>query len=103
MLPQHGGVPNFRLRVQGSVVALLLFVLLTGGLLTLSLHSQTDPGDLAAQNRVKLSAIVTGMVSFFIILTATGRWWHPHLWKHGNSQLQHRHRRKHANTKHSKQ
>ena len=100
MLPQHGGVPNFRLRINGPVLALLILVLLTGLLLTLSFHLQADPGDLAAQNRVKLSLIITLMLSFFTLLVGTGRWWHPHLWRHGNSQQQHRHRRKHGHSSH---
>ena len=98
MLPQHGGVPNFRLRITGPILALLILVLVTGILLTISFHIQTDPGDLAAQNRAKLSLIITLMLSFFILLVGTGRWWHPHLWKHGNSQKQHRHRRKHGHS-----
>jgi len=100
MLPQHGGVPNFTMRIKGPTLALLIFVLLTGLLLTLSFYLQTDPGDLAAQNRVKLSLIITLMLSFFILLVGTGRWWHPHLWRHGNSQQQHRHRRKHGHSHH---
>ena len=98
MLPQHGGVPNFRLRINGPTVALLILVLLTGLLLTLSFHLQSDPGDLVAQNRVKLSLIITFLLSFFILLAGTGRWWYPHLWRHGNSQQQHRHRRKHSHS-----
>ena len=93
MLPQHGGVPNFRLRPSGPVLLLLALVLTTGLLLTLSFHLQTDPGDLAAQNRTKLSLIITLLLSAFILLAGTGRWWHAHLWKHGNSQRQHRRRR----------
>jgi len=95
MLPQHGGVPNFRLRINGPTLALLIFVLVTGVLLTLSFHLNANPGDLSAQNRVKLSLIITFMLSFFILLVGTGRWWHPHLWRHGNSQKHHRHRHKH--------
>ncbi len=100
MLPQHGGVPNFRLRINGATIALLIVVLLTGILLTLSFHLQSDPGDLSAQNRVKLSLIITFMLSFFILLVGTGRWWHPHLWQRGNSQKHHRHRSKHGNSHH---
>ena len=94
MLPQHGGVPNFSMRIKGPTLALLILVLVTGTLLTISFHIQADPGDLAAQNREDLSLIITLMLSFFILLVGTGRWWHPHLWRHGNSQTQHRHRRK---------
>jgi len=92
MLPQHGGVPNFSLRIPAPILLLLSLVLITGLLLTLSFYLNADAGDLAAQSRVKLSLIITLLLSFFILLTGTGRWWHPHLWKHGNSQRQHRHR-----------
>ena len=100
MLPQNGGVPNFRLRINGPILALLTLVLVTGILLTLSFHIHADPGDLAAQNRVKLSLIITLMLSFFVLLVGTGRWWHPHLWQRGNSQKHHRHRRKHDHSSH---
>jgi hypothetical protein len=95
MLPQHGGVPNFSLRIPGPILLLLALVLLTGSMLTLSFHLNADPGDVAAQSRVKLSLVITLLLSFFILLGGTGRWWHPHLWKHGNSQRQHRRRRGH--------
>jgi hypothetical protein len=100
MLPQHGGVPNFRLRLSGPVVVLLILTLTTGILLTLSFHLNTDPGDLAGENRTKLTLITTLLLSFFILLAGTGRWWHPHLWKHGNSQRQHRSRRRHPSRRH---
>jgi hypothetical protein len=93
MLPQHGGVPNFSLRIPGPILLLFALVLLTGGMLTLSFHLNAEPGDLAAQSRVKLSLIITLLLSVFILLAGSGRWLHPHLWKHGNSQRQHRHRR----------
>jgi len=93
MLPQHGGVPNFRLRPSGPTLTALALVLITGLMLTLSFHLNSDPGDLAAENRVKLSLIITLLLSCFVLLAGTGRWWHPHLWKHGNSQQQHRRRR----------
>lgn len=95
MLPQHGGVPNFNLRIPGPILLLLALVLITGGMLALSFHLNADPGDLAAQNRTTLSLIITLLLAFFVLLAGTGRWWHPHLWKSGNSQRQHRRRRGH--------
>jgi hypothetical protein len=92
MLPQHGGVPNFRLRPSGPVLLVLALVLITGLLLTLSFHLDAAPGDLAAQNRTRLSLIITLLLSSFILLAGTGRLWYPHLWKHGNSQRHHRRR-----------
>ncbi len=92
MLPQHGGVPNFSLRIPAPILTLLILVLITGLMLTLSFHLNADEGDLAAQSRVKLSLIITLLLSFFILLAGTGRWWHPHLWKHGRSKRPHRRR-----------
>lgn len=92
MLPQHGGVPNFRLRPSGPALLALAIVLITGLLLTLSFYMNADPGDLAAQNRTKLSLIITLLLSSFILLAATGRLWYPHLWTRGNSQRHHRRR-----------
>lgn len=101
MLPQHGGVPNFSLKIPGPLKVLLILVLLTGTMITLSFHLYSEPGDLAAENRTKLSLIITLLLTFFIFLAGTGRWWHPHLWRHGNSQKQHQHRtRKHRARQH---
>ena len=90
MLPQHGGVPNFSLRIPGPALLLLLLVLISGLLLTLSFYLNADPGDLAAQNRVKLSLIITLLLSFFVLLAGTGRWWHPHLWRNSRKHSYHR-------------
>jgi hypothetical protein len=79
MLPQHGGIPNFRLRPSGPTLLVLVLVLIIGLLLTLSFYLQADPGDLAAQNRTKLSLIITLLLACFVLLAGTGRWWHPHL------------------------
>jgi hypothetical protein len=73
-------------------MALLIIVLVGGLMLTLSFHLNTDPGDLAAENRTKLSLMATLILSVLIFLAGTGRWWHPHLWRRGNSQKHHRHR-----------
>ncbi len=90
MLPQQGGVPNFSLRIPAPVLMLMALVLITGLLLTLSFHLNADEGDVAAQSRVKLSCIITALLSFFILLLGTGRWWHPHLWKHRRQPHHHR-------------
>jgi len=100
MLPQHQGVPNFSMRIKGPVLALLILVLLTGLLLTLSLFLNADDGDFQAQNRAKLSLIITLILSTFILVIGTGRWWHPYLWQRGNSRKHHRHRRKHGHSSH---
>jgi hypothetical protein len=99
MLPQHGGVPNFNLRIPGPILALLILVLIAGSMLTLSFYLNVDFGDLAGQSRVRLSLIITLLLSIFILLAGTGPWWHPHLWRHGNSQKQHR---RHRHGPHSK-
>ncbi len=91
MLPQHGGVPNFSLRIRGPVLALLIIILCVGLLLTFSFHHNAAPGDLAAASRTKLTFIATLMLTFFVLLVATGRWWHPHLWRNANGQRIYRH------------
>ena len=92
MLPQHGGVPNFSMRIRGPILVLLLLVLIIGSLLTLSFYLQGRDGGLGANNLATLSFIITLLLSFFILLAGTGRWWHRHLWKRGNSQKHHRRR-----------
>ncbi len=95
MLPQHGRVPNFSLRIPAPILTLFILILVTGLMLTLSFYLNADEGDLVAQSRVRLSLIVTLLLAVLVLLAGTGRWWHPHLWKHGNRQKQHRHRRRH--------
>lgn len=95
MLPQHGGVPNFNLRISGPFLLLLALILVSGLMLSLSFHLNTDPGDLAAQNRVSLTLIITILLSFFVLLAGTGRWWQPHLWRNGSSRRHHRPRHRH--------
>ena len=99
MLPQQG-VPNFNLRIKEPILAALIMVLVFGLLLTLSFYLNTAPGDLAAQNRTKLSLIVTTLLSAMLLIAGTAHWWHAHLWRHGNSQSQHRHRTKHPRHRH---
>jgi magnesium-transporting ATPase (P-type) len=100
MLPQHEGVPNFNRRISAPILLLFGLVLFVGLMLTLSFYLNADPGDLDAQNRVKLSLIITLLLSFFVLLTGSGRLWHPHLWKHGNSKRQYRHRRGYSPRRH---
>lgn len=92
MFPQHGGVPSFNMKIHGSILAAMILVIVSGSLLTLSFYMAATPGDLAAQNRVTLSLIITLLLSLFLFLLGTGRWWHKHLWRRGNSQRHHRHR-----------
>jgi len=92
MLPQHGGVPNFNLRISGPILVLLILVLIAGSMLTLSFYLNADVGDLEAQSRVRLSLIVTLLLAFFVFLSGTGHWWHPHLWQGRKSRSRHRHR-----------
>ena len=91
MLPQHGGVPNFNLRISGPIWALLILVLISGSMLTLSLYLNADFGDLEAQNRVRLSLVVTLLLAFFVVLAGTGHWWYPHLRRGRNQKNRHRH------------
>jgi fumarate reductase subunit D len=101
MLPQHGGVPNFRMRIPAPAVILIVLVLLTGSMLSLSLFGHADAGDLAAINRAKLCAIATVLLTVMILIASTGRWWHPHLWHRGNSQKHHRKRTRHRRSGYS--
>jgi hypothetical protein len=92
MLPQHGGVPNFNLRIPGPFLLALALVLITGSMLTLSFYLNSDSGDLAAQSRTRLSLMITILLSVFVLLAGTGRWWHPHLWKARRRKHHHHHR-----------
>ena len=93
MLPQHGGVPNFNLRISGPFLLALALVLITGSMLTLSFHLNSDPGDLSAQCRTRLSLTITLLLSAFVLLAGTGRWWSPYLWKNRRQKHRSHHRR----------
>jgi hypothetical protein len=94
MLPQHGGVPNFSMRIKGPILALLILILFFGTMIALMFHLEAQSGDFHAEIKVRQTLMVTLVASAFILLGATCRWWHPHLWKHGNSQTHHRKRTK---------
>ncbi|MDH3345641.1 MAG: hypothetical protein OEL75_00495 [Kiritimatiellaceae bacterium] len=79
------------MKLKGPILMLLILVFVTGMLLTLSFYINGDEGVVASENRTKLSFIITLLLSFFILLSGTGRWWFPHLWKH-NKNSQHKHR-----------
>ena len=81
MLPQHGGTPNFRLRLSTPVIIMFSLVLITGTLLTLSITWNTDAGDLAARQMSRLCVIITLVLAILILIVGTERWWHTYLWK----------------------
>lgn len=91
MLPQHGGVPNFRLRIPVPALLLLALVLVSGLLLALSLHFYADEGDSSAHNRIVLTLLVTVLLSVFILVAGTARLWPRHLWDRRGSRRKHRH------------
>ena len=96
MLPQHGGVPNFKIKLSGPTILGLSFTLVTGILIALMLFTTSDPGDLQAGNQIRFILVVTFLLCAFIFLLGTGRWWYPHLWKsQRNSQSAHRQRTGH--------
>ncbi|GEM_PF-1666286 len=92
MLPQHGGTPNYRLRLSTPVVTMLTLVLVAGFLLTLSITWNTDAGDLHARQLSRLVGIITLVLAIFILIIGTERWWHSYLWKKDKSRRD-RHRR----------
>jgi hypothetical protein len=94
MLPQHGGVPNLSMRIKGPFIAALAVVLLIGLMTTLMFHLEAQTGDVGAKTLMKQSLMATIFLSCLILISATWRWWQPHLWKHGNSQTHHRKRTK---------
>ncbi len=89
MLPQHGGVLNFRMRIPVPALLLLALVLVSGILLALSLHFYAEEGDPAAHNRIVLTLIVTVLLSVFILLAGTARLWPRHLRGQGRRRKHH--------------
>ena len=96
MLPQYGGVPNYKIRISGPALLMLVLVLVTGGMLALSFHLYSDGGDYEVRNRITLTLLVTGVAAVFVLLVATNRFWHLHLW----ADVRDRKRRKHHGKRH---
>jgi hypothetical protein len=90
------------MKLSAPVKILLVLVLMTGLMLTLSFYLNVEPGDVAAENRAKFSLVITLLLTSFVFIVGTARWWHPHLWRHQrNSQKSHRNRiGRHSGQKH---
>jgi len=92
VLPQNGGVPNFRMRLPAPALVLAALILVTGSLLALMFNDGAYEGGFAAHNRTRLTVMITVLLTLLTLLAGSYRWWHPHLWRRGNSQSHHRRR-----------
>ena len=83
-----GKVPNYSMRPNpiGSIVCIIIFI--SGSLISLSFFSQED-GTGVYQHKGKISAIITGLLTFFFLLVATDKFWFTHLWKKNSTHGRH--------------
>jgi len=94
MLQTRGKVPHFSMRPHPVVSALLIIILLVGLLLALSFFSQEDGTGVNAQ-RATVTLMITGVLSLFLTILATAKFWFPHLWKKNSNHARHKQHTKH--------
>ena len=87
-LEPRGKVPHFTMRPDpiASFVCIIIFV--TGSLISLSFFSQED-GTGIYQQKGTISALVTGLLTLFLIIVATAKFRFTHLWKKNATHSRH--------------
>jgi len=82
------------MRPHPIVSGLLILVPITGILLAMSFFSYED-GTGIYFHRGILVLIITGILSFFLLILATSKLWFPHLWKKNSTHARHRQHTRH--------
>ena len=83
-----GKVPHFTMRPNPAASVMCILVFVSGTLLTLSFFSQED-GTGSYQQKGTISAIFTLLLTLFLLLSATARYWFTHLWKKNATHSRH--------------
>jgi len=89
-----GKVPNFTMRPHPVISGLLMLVPVTGILLALSFFSHEEGTGIFRQRGI-LVLIITGILSFFLVILATSKLWFPHLWKKNSTHARHKQHTRH--------
>ncbi|HBO87920.1 MAG: hypothetical protein ACJZ85_02735 [Pontiellaceae bacterium] len=92
-------VPHFTIRPDPIASFVCIIIFISGSLISLSFFSQED-GTGIYQQKGTIIAIITGLLTFFLILVATAKFRFTHLWKknatHGRH---HQHSQQHPTEK----
>ncbi|MDF7802075.1 hypothetical protein P4C99_21570 [Pontiellaceae bacterium B1224] len=90
----RGKVPHFSMRPHPVVSGLLIMILIVGFLLAMSFFSKDEGTGIYRQHGI-LTLIITGLLSLFLIVVATAKFWYTHLWKKNSSHARHKQHTKH--------
>ena len=88
LIAPKGKVPHFTMRPNPAASVMCILVFVSGTLLTLSFFSQED-GTGSYQQKGTISAIITLLLTLFLLLSATARYWFTHLWKKNATHSRH--------------
>ena len=77
------------MRPHPAVTGSLIFVLLIGFLVAMSFFAKED-GTGVNMNRATITLIITGILTIFLVILATAKFWFPHLWKKNSTHARHK-------------
>lgn len=90
----RGKVPTFSMRPHPVIVGLLILILTVGLLLAMSFFAK-DEGTGAYKQQGILILMITGILSLFLIVIATAKFWYTHLWKKNSTHARHKQHTQH--------
>ena len=76
------------------VMGALIMVLLIGLLLAMSFFSKEDGSGVGKQQGI-LTLIITGIITLFLLIIATAKFWYTHLWKKNSTHARHKQHTQH--------
>ncbi len=85
----RGTVPHFSMKPHPMMLGGFFLVLIVGGLLALSFFVK-DEGAGDYRMRGVLVLMITGLISFFLLILMTAKLWFPHLWKKNSTHARHK-------------
>jgi len=85
----RGKVPQFTMRPHPMVLGALILILVVGILLALSFFVKEE-GTGVYKNRGILTLMITAVLSIFLTILATAKFWYTHLWKKNSSHDRHK-------------
>ena len=95
ILEPRGKVPNFTMRPDPVASVVCIIILVSGSLISLSYFSQEDGTGIYHQKGT-ISLIITGLLTFFLIIVATAKFRYTHLWKkNATNSRHHQHSQQH--------
>lgn len=87
-LEPRSKVPHFTMRPDPVASFACIITFVSGSLISLSFFSQED-GTGMYQQKGTISAIITGLLTLFLIIVATAKFRFTHLWKKNATHSRH--------------